>query len=121
LDNGQTHRRGKIGRRRVDSLIRLYRQLETEWAHAISDVRTLRDGCGADDDIDVIADMLTSRMEQIVHHRVEVGDALERLAAGTYGLCEDCGKRIPAARLEANPAAIRCVGCQKQAEWRSET
>ena len=75
----------------------------------------------ADDDIDVIADMLTARMDQIVHHRVEVGDALERLAAGTYGLCEDCGKRIPAARLEANPAAIRCIGCQKQAEWRRTT
>lgn len=121
MDNGQAQPRRRIGRRRVDALMRLYQQLEAEWTHAISDVRTCRDGCGADDDIDVIADMLTSRMDQIVHHRVEVGDALERLAAGTYGKCEDCGKRIPAARLEANPAAIRCIGCQKQAEWRRAT
>lgn len=26
--------------------------------------------------------------------------------------CDDCGHDIPAARLEAYPAAIRCVTCQ---------
>lgn len=35
--------------------------------------------------------------------------ALDRVAAGTYGICEVCGRPIPAARLEARPAATRCV------------
>lgn len=35
--------------------------------------------------------------------------ALDRVAAGTYGVCEVCGRPIPAARLEARPAATRCV------------
>ncbi len=35
--------------------------------------------------------------------------ALERVAAGTYGLCEVCGRTIPAGRLEVRPAATRCV------------
>ncbi len=35
--------------------------------------------------------------------------ALDRLAAGTYGVCEVCGRAIPAGRLEARPAATRCV------------
>ena len=39
-----------------------------------------------------------------------------RLAAGEYGLCEDCGEAIGFARLEAHPAASRCVHCQEQAE-----
>ena len=26
--------------------------------------------------------------------------------------CEDCGNPIPAARIKANPEAIRCIGCQ---------
>jgi DnaK suppressor protein len=38
--------------------------------------------------------------------------ALGRLAAGTYGRCEDCGTDIPVARLRAQPAAVRCVACQ---------
>lgn len=41
-----------------------------------------------------------------------------RLAAGEYGLCEDCGEAIGFARLEAQPAASRCVRCQEQAEKR---
>jgi RNA polymerase-binding protein DksA len=38
--------------------------------------------------------------------------ALQRLTAGTYGSCVDCGQPIPVARLEAEPTAARCVQCQ---------
>ncbi|MCD2192809.1 TraR/DksA C4-type zinc finger protein [Actinomycetospora endophytica] len=39
----------------------------------------------------------------------EVDAAVGRLAAGTYGICEVCGRTIPGERLEARPAARRCV------------
>ena len=39
----------------------------------------------------------------------EVEAAIERVEAGTYGLCEVCGKPIGAARLEAMPAARLCI------------
>ena len=42
--------------------------------------------------------------------------ALDRIADGTYGVCEDCGCDIPTARLHANPFTARCVDCQTQAE-----
>nr|WP_233579871.1 TraR/DksA C4-type zinc finger protein [Frondihabitans sp. PhB188] len=35
--------------------------------------------------------------------------ALARLAAGTYGVCEVCGRPIAPARLEARPTATRCI------------
>ena len=35
--------------------------------------------------------------------------AMRKLDEGTYGICEVCGKEIPAGRLEAMPEAIRCV------------
>jgi RNA polymerase-binding transcription factor len=38
--------------------------------------------------------------------------AREALAAGTYGVCVDCGEPIPAARLTVVPDAVRCVPCQ---------
>jgi RNA polymerase-binding transcription factor DksA len=41
----------------------------------------------------------------------EVALALERLDAGTYGVCERCGGPIAAARLEARPVARTCVSC----------
>jgi DnaK suppressor protein len=42
--------------------------------------------------------------------------ALERIKAGTYGQCLDCGDAIPAARLHAAPEAARCVACQEKVE-----
>ncbi len=40
-----------------------------------------------------------------------IDTALERLAAGRYGVCERCGQPIGAARLAARPAAVTCVRC----------
>ncbi|MBN1909948.1 MAG: TraR/DksA C4-type zinc finger protein [Pirellulales bacterium] len=46
--------------------------------------------------------------------RIEV--ALERLEDGTYGQCEECGVRIPKARLNAIPYATLCIKCASEAE-----
>ena len=46
------------------------------------------------------------------HDRLrEVDAALARLDAATYGVCERCGRPIPAERLEVRPAARTCVAC----------
>ncbi len=44
--------------------------------------------------------------------------ALERLQAGRYGSCVDCGAQIPEARLDAYPTAKRCLPCQQKHEQR---
>jgi RNA polymerase-binding transcription factor DksA len=41
----------------------------------------------------------------------DVDDALAKIDAGTYGVCEQCGKPIGEARLEAMPAARLCITC----------
>jgi RNA polymerase-binding transcription factor DksA len=41
----------------------------------------------------------------------EVEAALERRADGGYGVCEVCGRPIPAERLAARPSARTCVAC----------
>ncbi len=46
----------------------------------------------------------------------EIDAALARIAAGTYGVCEDCGESIDRARLDAAPTAARCVDCQRKHE-----
>ncbi len=39
----------------------------------------------------------------------DIDNALAKIDAGTYGLCEQCGKPIGEARLEAMPAARLCI------------
>ncbi len=50
-------------------------------------------------------------VRQVSHHVAELDDALARVAAGTYGVCERCGTSIGDARLDALPAARTCIGC----------
>lgn len=50
-----------------------------------------------------------------------IGQALQRLeagAAGDYGLCEDCGAAIAFERLQVQPQALRCIGCETLRERR---
>ncbi len=58
-------------------------------------------------------------VEQGHSRATEAIDALQRIQDGTYGICADCRKRIPAARLQVKPEAIRCVACQADYEQRS--
>ena len=37
--------------------------------------------------------------------------ALSRLREPGYGVCIECGKDIPFARLEADPSALHCQAC----------
>ena len=57
-----------------------------------------------------------SLLEQIEYELEEIDHAFERLDAGRYGICEACGKRIPAERLDAMPAARFCVVDQAKVE-----
>lgn len=50
------------------------------------------------------------------HELDEVDEAIARLKSGADGICVDCGRRIPAARLRARPTATRCVDCAARAE-----
>lgn len=52
---------------------------------------------------------LSAVTSQAREHLAEVDAALERVAAGTYGVCEVCGEQINEARLEARPTARTCV------------
>ncbi|MEU8823818.1 TraR/DksA C4-type zinc finger protein [Streptomyces sp. NPDC048636] len=44
--------------------------------------------------------------------------AAERLDAGTYGICENCGNPIGKARMQAFPRATLCVECKQRQERR---
>lgn len=46
----------------------------------------------------------------------KIGEALERLEDGTYGICESCGEDISEERLKARPMATLCIDCKKRQE-----
>ena len=46
----------------------------------------------------------------------EIDVALAKIDAGTYGVCEGCGKPIPEARLRALPSTSLCSPCKHEEE-----
>jgi DnaK suppressor protein len=43
----------------------------------------------------------------------QIDGALERVEAGTYGICIECGRQIQPDRLEALPYTDRCIDCAR--------
>jgi len=57
-----------------------------------------------------------AEQERDVDELRQIAAAKERMARGEYGDCVDCGVAIPLARLQAQPAAARCIPCQERYE-----
>ena len=48
--------------------------------------------------------------------RNQLDEALRRLDEGLFGTCDNCGRDIGEARLQAMPFARRCIACQEEVE-----
>lgn len=57
---------------------------------------------------------LTGLAEAAASELRQVDEAIARMDAGTYGICANCGRPIPAGRLEVRPFAVHCVGCAEK-------
>jgi RNA polymerase-binding protein DksA len=78
-------------------------------------------GAEVGDQVDQAFVMTSVEMERGLIDRytqelVRIAAVRERLASGVFGICVDCGEPIGAARLQAQPTAMRCTDCQ----WRHE-
>ena len=74
---------------------------------------------------DHLGDMATATHDRELDYTLEgnaetvlaqIDAALARIDAGTYGVCERCGRTIPEERLEARPWATLCIDCQRLVE-----
>ena len=61
---------------------------------------------------DLLFDLNLADIDRHVREIRQTEAALNRIETGNYGICVDCGVAISLKRLEANPAAARCIECQ---------
>lgn len=50
----------------------------------------------------------------------KVQEALNRIDAGNFGVCEECGDDIGVARLRARPVTTLCIECKEDQERREK-
>lgn len=97
------------------------RQLQQEIREALADVTASnpREMAGAVYDLkdeslaQMLRDVRLFDMHRDIQELLDIDHAFERLSAGSYGICTDCGARIPLARLQVYPTAKRCRPCQE--------
>ena len=89
-------------------------------ARGFDDIVAAADLVATDDEHDPEGHTIAFERQQVaalrdsaVAHVREVDAALERLEAGTYGRCEQCGDAIAPDRLAALPASRTCIGCAR--------
>ena len=97
--------------------IELLEQLATA-SRDLDALRAARADDNADDEHDPEGSTLSSDWSRLIGlqdaARAQLDDverAVQRAHDGTYGICVSCGRPIPVARLEARPAADRCIDC----------
>ena len=107
----------------------LGRLMDERWTREFGEIRSLLASGGelqqhtalgqreADTSDEALLNSLSATNQALIQQNLQdvrdVAAARQRLAAGTYGECTDCGVHIPAARLKATPEAARCIHCQK--------
>ncbi len=103
--------------------LRLRTEISSSEESLVGLMRDSGDGAG-DDQADTGAKNITREHEMALAANaremlIQTERALERLDAGTYGLCENCGNPIGKARMQAFPRATLCVECKQKQERRS--
>ncbi len=99
-------------------------ELEGEVNRKLAEVREDRIGfdAGSSTDggdgaqIDAQASLHQAEVERDLAEVRDISAALERITAGSYGVCVDCTAAIAPARLLAAPTAKRCTACQEKSE-----
>ena len=53
---------------------------------------------------------------RLASQKLKLKSALDRVAAGSYGLCCQCETELDADRLDSEPAAVFCADCSMERE-----
>ncbi len=106
-----------------DALMARRREVQNEVQGRIREGRSSDRSPGVRDAVDVSDAILQEDIDMaLLQMRAEtltrIDEALDRIDAGQYGRCFECGVAISVERLRALPFAVRCVDCEQGREDR---
>jgi RNA polymerase-binding protein DksA len=114
LTQQQKHElRPKIERRRAALISELRADAERVRGDRFEDLAGQAPDPGDESVATLITDLGHADMGRDLSELRALEAALARLRDGSYGICAECGGDIGFERLRANPAAVRCVECQR--------
>jgi len=116
----------------VQQLDQLNQQLKQSYQDLLQEIHGELDNSGDQHRIDLLnrepgdsgdeslanalADFNVLRFDRHIRDLRDIEAAFQRITAGEYGVCTDCGDDIAFERLRAYPTAKRCIVCQQRHE-----
>ena len=97
---------------RKELLHEVTQTMRAESDHLKFDIGDFYDHASTDRDRELALMLADREREKLTH----VDDALKRIEAGTYGICESCEEEIDKERLAAMPFTKLCLSCQEDLE-----
>jgi len=111
---GAFHEMLDLERKRVEGAIT---SLHDNGSRGLEDEGAESGGLGADTASITFERELEEGLEEAaVQTLAQIDRALERLAEGSYGICERCGKPVGSERLHVRPWATLCIQDQRLAD-----
>ena len=92
--------------REVEERVKKYRDANSEKMTDIAEIAS----SASDGDLEMLV------AEENARELKQIEDALVRIKAGHYGVCEQCGRSIKKTRLKAIPFTTLCVSCKEEEE-----
>lgn len=119
--SGRNNERSKFMNKAKDLLLTKRKELSTNIS---SEMAEMRDADNSDltvsdvDDIGASQDNETTfKILELESDNLEqIDEALERIEAGTYGICEECKEPVGIERLKALPFTPLCINCKRLQE-----
>ncbi len=89
--------------------------LHRSWGSQVDSSGTSRAGGGGTSE-SFDQDLSSGFLDRAQAELAEISRAIEKIDARSYGVCDDCGDRIPLGRLQALPTASFCLACKVRSE-----
>ncbi len=112
----------KLESQRSESNSRIAELEATDPFNLEAAVNLVDDRTSPDDEAQVneVHERVAAQVSSLRNTIVRIDSALERIANGTYGVCEACGKEIEESRLTIMPLASLCLSDEKNIEKRAK-
>ena len=101
---------------------RLVKKLEQLWSNAGNTLSSMKNGESTfADPFDRAASESNKYVELACRNRervlmLDIKETIQRIDQGLYGMCDSCGRTIPARRLQIEPMSRLCAECQEEKE-----
>lgn len=109
----------RLGKVKLNKFKKQFIEEKNQLINSINKYNEELDASG--DEVDLVQSIFIRDMQDKISNRDlirirKIEEAIKRIDAGEFGICEECEAQIPEKRLLAMPSSVVCVNCAEKLE-----